>query len=549
LFKKNSRIAIFVALAVFVMSSASWGAKYYVDATNGNDGNDGRSPEKAWGSIAKVNVSHFLPGDVILFKRGEIWRETLTPRRSGTRENSIIFGAYGMGNVPVISGADDITGPDFKWELSRKGTHEYYLVALGGGAPGMKEPNLVWVNGRKVEKEFAGFLHNHGWDWFDNDNLGFKTIYVRDNSGDPDETGVLIEVAQRNSVVHCKDLSHVTFENLEIRQGNGAWNGVFDIRNSSFITIRNCSIHSGNYAVLYIYHENGPASCRSNTVESSTIYGCYRDPSKDGAVIKLDKTDYNIIKNSKIYRSNNKTTSDVITVWESDHNIIEQNEIYGPAYNGIYVRPNADSNIIRYNSIHHITSDGIQVRENSHHNEIYYNVFYENGLGLFVRGYPKACSGTRILNNTFYSTAPDFNGIIIVSRVANTMVTNNIIFVGTALALLVDSQALKGVALDSNCYRNAKGPLIKWGGIDYQINQFAEYQSASGQDSNSITDDPDFVDPGKKNFRLKSSSPCIDTGKNMGLVKDFDGNPVPQGYSTDIGAFEHRLQSGILPPK
>ena len=49
---------------------------YYVDATSGNDGNDGLSPGDAWQTITKINSESFLPGDEILFKRGETWSGT-----------------------------------------------------------------------------------------------------------------------------------------------------------------------------------------------------------------------------------------------------------------------------------------------------------------------------------------------------------------------------------------------------------------------------------------------------------------------------------------
>jgi hypothetical protein len=50
---------------------------YYVDATLGNNARDGQSEANAWQTIAKVNASNFLPGDSILFKCGETWREQL----------------------------------------------------------------------------------------------------------------------------------------------------------------------------------------------------------------------------------------------------------------------------------------------------------------------------------------------------------------------------------------------------------------------------------------------------------------------------------------
>jgi len=55
----------------FLIISDAWSATYYVDATNGNDANNGLSPSIPWKTIAKVNTSSFKPGDQILIKRGE----------------------------------------------------------------------------------------------------------------------------------------------------------------------------------------------------------------------------------------------------------------------------------------------------------------------------------------------------------------------------------------------------------------------------------------------------------------------------------------------
>ena len=41
------------------------GATYYVDSTNGNDARDGRSPQTAWRTMARVNSATFAAGDVV----------------------------------------------------------------------------------------------------------------------------------------------------------------------------------------------------------------------------------------------------------------------------------------------------------------------------------------------------------------------------------------------------------------------------------------------------------------------------------------------------
>lgn len=46
------------------------------------------------------------------------------------------------------------------------------------------------------------------------------------------------------------------------------------------------------------------------------------------------------------------------------------------------------------------------------------------------------------------------------------------------------------------------------------------------------------VDPGKGDFHLKPGSPCIDAGDDVGVNRDRDGKPRPQGEGCDIGACE-----------
>ena len=86
------------AVIIFVSTSAL-ATTYYVDAKQGQDTNTGTSEDAAWKTIAMVNVSSFMPGDQILFKRGGVWREPLTVSASGEPGKPITFGAYGDMNL------------------------------------------------------------------------------------------------------------------------------------------------------------------------------------------------------------------------------------------------------------------------------------------------------------------------------------------------------------------------------------------------------------------------------------------------------------------
>jgi len=105
--KKILQFSILAILVSFLKLSPTIAATYCIDATDGNDSNDGLSTSSAWKTIAKVNSSSFQPGDYILFKKGEIWREQLNIPSSGIEGNPITFGAYGVGDKPAISGGSE----------------------------------------------------------------------------------------------------------------------------------------------------------------------------------------------------------------------------------------------------------------------------------------------------------------------------------------------------------------------------------------------------------------------------------------------------------
>lgn len=95
------RILIIMALGLSGVSSAT---TYYVSSSTGSDANVGTSAANAWQTIAKVNGQTFQPGDSILFKRGDVWNESLVPPSSGSSGNPISFDAYGTGPAPNFTG-------------------------------------------------------------------------------------------------------------------------------------------------------------------------------------------------------------------------------------------------------------------------------------------------------------------------------------------------------------------------------------------------------------------------------------------------------------
>jgi hypothetical protein len=95
-----------------LVSSAFIGqaATYYVSPT-GNDAANGTSQATAWATIARVqqHMINLQPGDQVLFQRGGTYSGELSIYVNGTAAAPVVFGAYGSGELPIISGGVPVT--------------------------------------------------------------------------------------------------------------------------------------------------------------------------------------------------------------------------------------------------------------------------------------------------------------------------------------------------------------------------------------------------------------------------------------------------------
>jgi type IX secretion system substrate protein len=110
----------FVIFFLALLFPSSLLAKNYYISAEGNDADNG-SLENPWLSLAKVsaaaandkNGGFFQPGDSILFRAGDSFEGQLVCNRSGSELNPIVFGYYGEGEKPILSGSGNILTGDF----------------------------------------------------------------------------------------------------------------------------------------------------------------------------------------------------------------------------------------------------------------------------------------------------------------------------------------------------------------------------------------------------------------------------------------------------
>lgn len=89
-----------------------------------------------------------------------------------------------------VNSGTSIRNSTYRWTASGSGTNEYYLELAAGGDPGFADPAKVYLYEVDATEGTAGSLTNGQWDYADNDSLGYSTIYIRTDAGDPDSQSV-----------------------------------------------------------------------------------------------------------------------------------------------------------------------------------------------------------------------------------------------------------------------------------------------------------------------------------------------------------------------
>jgi len=98
------------------------GIEYYVSSSNGNDSNDGLTPETAFASFTPINNLTILPGDAILLYSQDIFIGQLTVNGSGNVSYPITVAPYGNSDFqPAIMGSAPLTN----WTQHKAGSNIY----------------------------------------------------------------------------------------------------------------------------------------------------------------------------------------------------------------------------------------------------------------------------------------------------------------------------------------------------------------------------------------------------------------------------------------
>ncbi|MBR5308303.1 MAG: S-layer homology domain-containing protein [Clostridia bacterium] len=248
------------------------GTKYYVSA-DGDDKNDGLTPETAWKTTTRVSGAALNPGDGVFFRRGDVFRtDSVILTKKG-----VTYSAYGEGRKPEIyASAKNYSGIGF-WKATDKAN--------------------VYVSETTFDADIGLIVFNEGEQWTIKKTLtvdGFdgelksdlemyysfqdKHIYLYSES-DPNTRWTSTEIAEGRKII-AGDGNDVVIDNLCLKYC-GAHAIGYGI--TSNLTVQYCEIgwiggmiqNINNSTTRYGNGVEVYKNCDGYVVEKCYIYQCY----------------------------------------------------------------------------------------------------------------------------------------------------------------------------------------------------------------------------------------------------------------------------------
>ena len=478
---KKTILIIFLVTCSFLLSATN----YYVSSSSGNDSNNGLTESTAWKTISKVNSKTFLPSDVILFKKGDTWREMLLVTSSGTSSSFITYSTYGTGNNPRITGSghsEFVSSGVNLW----KSINTYSLSSLNGIFFETSSGTVWGVLKSTLTAQYQ---------W--NTSGGYLYVYST--------TMPEVEIQLRDFVIDLNNKQYIRFNGIDVLYGK--WSGYgFDVGSFNQIELFGLIIEN----------------CEIGFIGSPTSYNGSDDI---GYGTELAYTNM-VIRNCRVHDCGRRGIS---------------LHIYG---NGFTVRNMLIEKCHFYNGFHttgidisvgsgySASVDGLIIRQNLTEG----NSSNDYTTQLFIQNYVSSAS----LKNIFIYSNIFRNGNsydILAEGVKGVVYIYNNDFIGTPTHISVQNNGQNSNAvIKNNIFTSGQG-VETYGGQNIAlvtIDKNLFYNASGLKGTNSITANPLFVST--SDYHLQAGSPAIGTGLYIPeVLTDYEGNLF--GNPRNIGAY------------
>jgi len=530
---RTATIVLSMAFLIMAMTVRGKASTYYLDATSGNDANNGLSPQTAWRTLARINVSRFNPGDSVLLKRGEMWRERLDVPSSGAPGNPITFSAYGVGNNPIINGAMLLTS----WNQA---DGNVWSAVVDPRPVFVEEVNIVVFDQVYGARQASRADLTGEREWFY--DLSTQRLYIFSSANPAAKyQNPGLEVAIQFGAFYLNNQDYITLNGLTLIYSNNNAVKTHD-DDSDHIVIENCFITESAGTGI-----SAPTGSDDWTVRNNTVTYCGRELDRDGLYVNEGCNAWKIHDNVFAFNGGD----DIALEGGSGHRIF-RNQL-GPSRSvsmGVAIEGGSDYEVYENDISGHDVA-GIVVK--AAHCKIFRNRIHDNSQdGILING-QAADDGLEIYYNAIWGHSNrGFSGISLWLGGSHAKISNNVIF-GNDIGL-GQHQGQQNVEIINNLItRNANLGLYRYSGTQHVSHNncygngvnYSGMRDPTGSEGN-LSAEPWFVDETKHDFRLQPRSPGIDAGVALGFTEDCDGNLVPQGQQVDIGAFEYQ---SLSPPQ
>ena len=516
--------AILFLILCFAYNTTVSAITYYV-SVSGNDAANGLTESTAWKTISKINGGTFSPGDSILFRMGDVWRETLTVPSSGSSGSYIVFTSYGTGAKPRILGSTKaISWSDQGSNVWKSATSVFDPYAGGFSTEIFFEEidgSVTWG----VHKTNTGSLvAEHDWTWASNN------VYVY-SASDPGSKYTSVEVPQREDGIFLNSKQYIEINGIDIFYQT--INGVVETYrtgNLSGYILRNCEIayndrkNGDGYGTHVVYN--------NSLIENNIIHDCGR---RGISLQNYGTSNISniIIQNNILYNGFHTTGVDMSTgsisgaTGNLDNVIIRNNLIYDdPKKTG------SPSNLVFIANVTDYT--GVTTITNVH---IYNNIFKGGTVSIMA----KQLTDSYIYNNTFYGLSQtvaqpiDISHLNFYTSCRNIAIKNNIFYGNVnyatnsiAPSIVLDAgQSFSDFNVDYNIYYQTDAKqwiILSYAGDNFLMSQWTTYKTTSGWDTHSPAPaDPLFISP--VDLHVQPGSSAVGAGIAIsGVTTDFEGN-------------------------
>ncbi|HHJ80411.1 MAG TPA: hypothetical protein ENJ65_02125 [Candidatus Tenderia electrophaga] len=546
-------------------------ADFYVDG-NASDTGDG-SLASPWNRLEQIELydtnTGFAPGDRILFKRGTFvtsQNAKYVAVNGGTADSPIIFGTYYNDDgsddetqlKPVID-CGNMNASDSWVEQSSQGLAGVWLGDYTGTVVNGLWEDLVWLpHAPSMDSITAGT-----WFWNHDSNPEYARdpayadgIYYMPSDGADPSTHSLKRGNAKLSISYS-DLQYVEYHNLDLR---GGWtclfmaNGASSAENLYGLKSINCE-YSESVEPLTFHFRNGFSVYENRAIGNiihDTGHGITQQSNSAGpeplvGAVNRDNVVYNINTDGKFntYKINNILDQEAFELQNPVNCIVERNIIYdigavGTNYGtGVIWWPHPtggamDNNRINTNvlrRIHYsalILGAGVDA-PNTGGNQAACNLIEEtDSFGVRIN---TTSQNSYFANNTMVDCD---TGIYAQAGCGEWQAVNNIVV--SSGKTNTDFGSGSTVSADNNLYSGLN--VFMHGGVSYD---FGGWQAQTGNDGNSLFEDPLFVDPENGDYNLQKNSPCVGKGVkwwgNGPRPESLSGEPLPDA-DIDLGAYQ-----------